>query len=128
MRMTSIATTVPAPLSVAPVADAHESRWPPTITTSSFSFGSVPGISATVSIAVLVIAGEFRFDIHLDGDRHVGLQQAIDAAVILNRHHDDGQGIGVSRACRLPSRSRRRCRRRLCRPSRRRRGHRGWAR
>ena len=46
MRMTSMATIEPAPLSVAPVPAAQESRCPPTITTSSFSLGSVPGISA----------------------------------------------------------------------------------
>ena len=49
IRITSSATTEPAPLSVAPVPAIQLSRWPPTITTSSFSLGSVPGISATVS-------------------------------------------------------------------------------
>ena len=34
----------PIALSVAPVAECHESRWPPAITTSSFL--SVPAISA----------------------------------------------------------------------------------
>ena len=46
--MASMATMAPAPLSVAPVPPIQLSRWPPTITTSSFSFGSVPGISAIV--------------------------------------------------------------------------------
>ncbi len=35
----------PMPLSVAPVAECHESRWPPSITISSAL--SLPGISAT---------------------------------------------------------------------------------
>ena len=42
--MTSIATADPAPLSVAPVPECHESKWPPTITISSLR--SEPGISA----------------------------------------------------------------------------------
>src|SRR5262249_50627544 len=40
--------------------------------------------------AVLVIASEFGFDIHFEGDRHVRLQKTVDAAVALNRHDDDG--------------------------------------
>ena len=44
--MASIATTEPAPLSVAPVPPCQESRWAPSMTTSSFL--SVPGISAIV--------------------------------------------------------------------------------
>ena len=45
--------------------------------------------------AVLVIAGEFRFHIHLDGDRHVRFQQPVDAAITFNRHDDDGKRLGV---------------------------------
>ena len=45
-RTASMATTVPAPLSVAPVPACHESRCAPNITTSPFL--SVPGISAIV--------------------------------------------------------------------------------
>ena len=44
MRAASIITAQPMALSVAPVAECHESRWPPSITTSSAL--SVPGISA----------------------------------------------------------------------------------
>ena len=44
MRIASIITAEPAALSVAPVPACHESRWPPSITTSSFL--SVPGSSA----------------------------------------------------------------------------------
>ena len=87
-----MATTDPAPLSVAPVAAAHESRCAPTMTTSSLSFGSVPGISATVE-PVLVFAPEFRLNVEFENHRHVGLQQTIRPAVILDGHHSDGQGI-----------------------------------
>ena len=45
-RIASIITAEPAALSVAPVPPCHESKWPPIITTSSLSAGSVPGISA----------------------------------------------------------------------------------
>ena len=47
MRSASIATAAPAALSVAPVPAVHESKWPPTITTSWPSVGSLPGSSAT---------------------------------------------------------------------------------
>ena len=46
IRAASIIVAQPIALSVAPVADCHESRWPPSITISSFL--SVPGISAIV--------------------------------------------------------------------------------
>ena len=46
MRAASIMIAQPIALSVAPVAECHESRWPPSITTSSAL--SVPGISAIV--------------------------------------------------------------------------------
>ena len=42
--MTSIITALPAPLSVAPVPECHESKCAPTITISSFL--APPGISA----------------------------------------------------------------------------------
>ena len=48
----------PIALSVAPVALVHESRWPPSITTSSAL--SVPGISATVTYDVLP-SGKYWF-------------------------------------------------------------------
>ena len=47
MRAASIMIAQPIALSVAPVALAQESKWPPSITTSSAL--SVPGISATVT-------------------------------------------------------------------------------
>ena len=43
MRITSIITALPAPLSVAPVPECQESKWAPTITISSFF--APPGIS-----------------------------------------------------------------------------------
>ena len=45
--MASIATDTPSALSVAPLAECQESRCAPSITTSSFSAGSDPGISAS---------------------------------------------------------------------------------
>ncbi len=39
--------------------------------------------------AVLVVAGEFGFDVHLQRDRHMRLEQAIDAAVVLDGGDDD---------------------------------------
>ena len=51
MRAASIMIAQPIALSVAPVALVHESRWPPSITTSSAL--SVPGISPTVTYDVL---------------------------------------------------------------------------
>ena len=50
MRAASIITAQPMALSVAPVAECHESRWPPSITTSSFL--SDPAISEMVLYAV----------------------------------------------------------------------------
>ena len=47
-RMASSITPEPAPLSVAPVPECQESKCAPIITTSSFSRGSVPGISPTM--------------------------------------------------------------------------------
>ena len=46
MRAASIMIAQPIALSVAPVAECHESRWPPSMTISSFL--SLPGISAMV--------------------------------------------------------------------------------
>ena len=51
MRAASIICAQPMALSVAPVATCHESRWPPSITTSAAL--SVPGISATTLYDVL---------------------------------------------------------------------------
>ena len=94
MRITSSATIEPAPLSVAPVPAIQLSRWPPTMTTSSFSLGSVPGISATVlkpcSWSPVNLVSTF---ISID-DRHVVLEQAEDAAVALDLRHDDGKWNG----------------------------------
>ena len=45
--------------------------------------------------AVLVIAGELRIDVHLNGDRDVGLEQAIDAAVVFNRRDYDRNRLHV---------------------------------
>ena len=46
MRMASTITMQPEALSVAPVPPCQESKWAPSRTISSLSFGSVPGISA----------------------------------------------------------------------------------
>jgi hypothetical protein len=94
IRMTSIATTVPAPLSVAPVAAIHESRWPPTITTSSFNRIRAGNFSDRIE-TMLMVAEELHIDIHFDADRHVGFQQPIHASVIFNRRHYHGKWIGV---------------------------------
>ena len=94
-----MATTEPAPLSVAPVPAIHESRWPPTMTIWSLRLGSVPGISATVSKPCSMVAGEFGFDVHLHRDGHVRFEQAIDAAVVLDGGDDDGDLDGFVRAC-----------------------------
>ena len=48
MRIASIIAAEPVALSVAPVAAATESKCAPSMTTSSRSAGSVPGISAIV--------------------------------------------------------------------------------
>ena len=61
--MASIAAADPAPLSVAPVPVCHESKWPPSITTSSRSAGSVPGISAmTLNNSTLSVSA------HVEGE------------------------------------------------------------
>ena len=121
MRMTSMATMVPAPLSVAPVPAIQLSRWPPTMTTWSLSVGIGAGDFGDGVEAVLVVAGEFGFDVHLDGDGDVGLEEAVDAAVAFDGHDDDGDFDCVAARCRGCGRGRRRCRRRWCRRSRRRR-------
>jgi hypothetical protein len=41
-------------------------------------------------VAVLVVAGEFGFDVHFDGDGHVRLEEAEDAAVAFDGHDDGG--------------------------------------
>ena len=41
-------------------------------------------------VAMLVVAGEFGFDVHFDGDGHVGLKEAVDAAVAFDGHDDGG--------------------------------------
>ena len=88
MRTASMATMVPAPLSVAPVPAIQLSRWPPTITTCSFRRGSVPGISATVLKACSCSPVNFGFDVHLHADGHVRLGQPIEPAIALDgRHH-----------------------------------------
>ena len=46
IRSASIITALPAALSVAPVPVCHESKWPPSITSSSASLASLPGSSA----------------------------------------------------------------------------------
>ncbi len=46
IRIASITVVLPSALSVAPTPVCHESRWPPIMTTSSFSAGSVPDSSA----------------------------------------------------------------------------------
>ena len=46
IRIASIAAATASALSVAPVAECHESRCAPSSTTSFLSTGSVPGISA----------------------------------------------------------------------------------
>ena len=60
MRAASIITADPAPLSVAPVPECHESKCAPSMTISSAL--SVPGISATM-------LNEFR---------SVGVERALD--------------------------------------------------
>src|SRR6516164_9134955 len=92
-RITSIATTDPAPLSVAPVPDAHESRWPPTITTSSLSFGSVPVISATVSNPCSCSPPNFVSILSFESYGHVGFQESVSPAVVLDGRHRDRQRI-----------------------------------
>ncbi len=49
-------TAQPAALSVAPVLPCQLSRWPPSITISSFSLGSVPFISATTLYPLISLA------------------------------------------------------------------------
>ncbi len=44
---------------------------------------------------VFVVASELGVDIHFHRDRDVRFQQPVHAAVILNRHHHDGQRVGV---------------------------------
>ena len=95
MRMTSMATTVPAPLSVAPVADIQESRWPPSMTTSSFSSRIGAGNFGDGVEAVFVIAGELGLDVHFEGHGNVGFEEAVDAAVIFDRGDRERNRIGL---------------------------------
>ena len=72
------------------------------MTTSSFNFGSVPGISAIVSkpcsCSPVNLVSTFSFDAY----RHVRFQQPVDAPVIFDCHHDNrnldarGRAIGKS--------------------------------
>ena len=64
MRITSIITALPAPLSVAPVPVCQESKWAPTMTTSSFL--SLPGISPMMFSAVHVAVGYGGLQIQAD--------------------------------------------------------------
>ena len=95
MRAASIMIAQPIALSVAPVAECHESRWPPSITTSSFL--SVPGISAIV----LYGGSPFRIgaidDVELELDRRAVGEDARDAAVVLVAHDDGRHRLGRGR-------------------------------
>ena len=91
--MTSMATTVPAPLSVA-VAEIQESRWPTEHHYFVFQRGIGAGNFGDGVEAVFVIAGELRFDVHLERD-DVGLKEAVDAAIIFNRGDSEGKRIGL---------------------------------
>ena len=92
MRITSMATPAPAPLSVAPVPMCQESKWPPTITSS---FGLVaPGISAITLNESVLRHVELRLDVEGELHRHVVLQQARDAVVVLRGDGDLRQVLG----------------------------------
>ena len=92
-----------------------ESRCPPTITTWSFSFGSVPGISATVSKPCSWSPVNFVSTFISTFTGTSRLQQPIDAAVVLNRGHNHGKctALSVLYGC-IPAW--RRCRQRMFRP------------
>jgi len=62
---------------VAPVPEAHESRWPPDHDDLVLERGITAGDFRDGVEAVLMVAGEFGFDIHLQRDRHVRLEQTI---------------------------------------------------
>ena len=95
MRITSIATTLPAPLSVAPVADDPAIQVAADHHDFVFELRIGAGNFGDGVKAVLVVAIEFRFDVELDGYGHVGFQQPVDTAVVFNRGHRQRNGIRV---------------------------------
>ncbi len=89
--MTSMATTVPAPLSVAPVPEAQRIQVAADHDDFILQLGIGAGNFSDGVEAVLVIAGELGVHVHLDGDRHIAPSSSrINAAVILDRHNHDG--------------------------------------
>ncbi len=101
MRTASMATTLPAPLSVAPVPEIQLSRCPPTITTWSFNSGSVPGISATVSKPCSWSPVNLVSILTSTRDGHVMLHHARQTVVVLNHHHGVGNLDRVLRLLRI---------------------------
>jgi hypothetical protein len=91
MRAASIMIAQPMALSVAPVADCHESRWPPAITTSA-----ALSLPADLGDGVVRRAGRVALidDRRLELDRRAVGEDAGDAAVVLVAHHDGGDGLG----------------------------------
>jgi hypothetical protein len=76
-----MATTLPAPLSVAPVAEAQDG-------VGAGDFGD--GVEA-----VFVVAAELCVDVQFDVHGNVGFQQPIHAPKVFNGGNCDGQGVRV---------------------------------
>src|SRR5215470_11967143 len=55
---------------------------------------------------VLVIAGKLSLYVHLNRDWHVGLEQPVDAAIVLDRRDHDRQRFGLVTLVGEPSHSR----------------------
>ena len=95
MRIASITVALPSALSVAPVPVCHESRCAPTITISSFTALSVPGISAdhVVRVAIRFVVG--RLNLHRELHRNLLLEHLRHQVVVLGGEDDRRHRVGA---------------------------------
>ena len=102
MRRASIIAAEPVALSVAPVPAATESKCAPSSTISSFSTGSLPGISA-MTLNPLAVVSSWNFVCTLSSTLtgHTLVEDADEAVVVFDGERHRGQagaGVGAARA------------------------------